>query len=390
MIVGEIVIYMDNSATTKVRQEVVEAMLPCFTEQFGNPSSIYHFSGADAGKLINNSREIIAKCIGAKSNEIYFTAGGTESDNWAIRSVAKMLRGKGNRLITSKIEHHAVLHSFQALEDEGFDIVYLDVNEYGQVDLEQLRNEINEETSLVSIMMANNEVGTVQPVAEIAKIAHENGALFHTDAVQALGSFEIDVSRMGIDLASFSAHKIYGPKGVGALYVNNKVNIEPFILGGAQERKKRAGTENVPGIVGFGKALELLDGELEFHQKHLREMSNLLIQRITSEIDNVVLTGHPSERHPGIASFCFEFAEGEAIILDLNFAGISASTGSACTTGSAGASHVLQAMGISDMISHGSLRLSVGYFNTIEEVNTVVDVLKKSIKRLRKMSPLCD
>ena len=383
-------IYMDNSATTKVRSEVVQAMLPCFTEQFGNPSSIYHTSGADAGKLIETSRETIARCIGAKSNEIYFTAGGTESDNWAVRSVAYALENKGKRLITSKIEHHAVLHSFEVLEAEGFDVVYLDVNEYGVVDLEQLRAEINDETTLVSIMMVNNEVGTVQPVEEIAKIAHESGALFHTDAVQGLGSFEIDVHKIGADLASFSAHKIYGPKGVGALYVNSKVNIQPFIVGGAQERKKRAGTENVPGIVGFAKALELLDGELQSHQKHLREMSSLLIKRITNEIDNAILTGHPSKRHPGIASFCFEFAEGEAIILDLNFAGISASTGSACTTGKAGASHVLQAMGISDMISHGSLRLSVGYFNTLEEVDTVVEVLKKSIKRLRKMSPLCD
>ena len=266
----------------------------------------------------------------------------------------------------------------------------LDVNEFGQVNLEQLEREVDAQTTLVSVMMVNNEVGTVQEIEQIAKIAHNAGALLHTDAVQALGVLPIDVKKLGVDLASFSAHKVYGPKGVGALFVDERVNILPYMDGGAQERKKRAGTENIPGIVGFAKAVELLSKNQKAHCEHLQKLSSELIARVTSQIDNVVLTGHPQKRHSGIASFCFEFVEGEAIVLDLNFANIYASTGSACTTGSAGASHVLAAMGVPDMLSHGSLRLSVGHFNTLQEVDKVVEVLKKSVKRLRVMSPLCD
>ncbi len=383
-------IYMDNSATTKVRREVVEAMLPCFEKDYGNASSIYYKMGADAGKLLADSRKVIADFIGAKASEVYFTAGGTESDNWAIKSVARGLLSRGNKIITSKIEHHAVLHSFQTLEREGFEVIYLDVDEYGQVDMQQLKKELTPKTTLVSVMMVNNEVGTRQEIEEIAKITHEAGALFHTDAVQALGVMPIDVQEMGIDLASFSAHKVYGPKGVGALYVDEKVNLLPFIDGGAQEKKKRAGTENIPGIVGFAKAVELIAGGFTAHQEHLQKLSTRLIHRVTTEIQDAVLTGHPTNRHKGIASFCFEYVEGEAIVLDLNFADIYGSTGSACTTGTAGASHVLTAMGIADILSHGSLRLSIGHFNTVAEVDKVVEVLKKSIKRLRIMSPLCD
>ncbi len=383
-------IYMDNSATTRVRREVVEAMLPCFEKDYGNASSIYYKMGADAGELLASSRQTIAEFIGAKGSELYFTSGGTESDNWAIKSIARGLLSRGNKIITSKIEHHAVLHACQTLEREGFEVIYLDVDEYGQVDVQQLKRELTSRTTLVSVMMVNNEVGTRQEIEEIAKITHEAGALLHTDAVQALGVMPIDVQEMGIDLASFSAHKVYGPKGVGALYVDSKVNLLPFIDGGAQERKKRAGTENIPGIVGFAKAVELLAKDFAEHREHLQSLSSRLIQRVTSEIDGVILTGHPTKRHNGIVSFCFEYVEGEAIVLDLNFADIYASTGSACTTGTAGASHVLTAMGIPDLISHGSLRLSVGHFNTEQEVNKVVEVLKKSIKRLRVMSPLCD
>jgi len=383
-------IYMDNSATTRVRREVVEAMLPCYERDFGNASSIYYDMGADAGKLLADARKVIADFIGATSRELYFTSGGTESDNWAIKSVARGLAARGKRIITSKIEHHAVLHSFQALQKEGFEVVYLDVDEYGQVDTQQLQREINAQTTLVSVMMVNNEVGTIQDMKKIAEITHQAGALLHTDAVQALGILPIDVKDLGVDLASFSAHKVYGPKGVGALYVDSKVNIAPYIDGGVQERKKRAGTENIPGIVGFAKAVELLREQADEHAQHLQKLSSRLIERITSEIDNVTLTGHPQKRHKGIASFCFEYVEGEAIVLDLNFAHIYASTGSACTTGTAGASHVLEAMKIPDMISHGSLRLSVGHFNTLAEVDEVVEVLQKSIKRLRVMSPLCD
>ncbi len=381
---------MDNSATTRVRREVVAAMLPCYEKDFGNASSIYYKPGVEAGKLLADARRVIADFIGAESQELFFTSGGTESDNWAIKSVARRLASGGKRLITTKIEHHAVLHSFQSLEKEGFEVVYLDVDEYGQVDLQQLENAINDQTTLVSVMMVNNEVGTIQDIKKIAKIAHQAGALLHTDAVQALGVLPLDVKELGVDLASFSAHKVYGPKGVGALYVESKVNLLPFIEGGAQERGKRAGTENIPGIVGFAKAVELLSKDLAAHQNRLQKMSSRLIQRITSEIDSVYLTGHPQKRHSGIASFCFEYVEGEAIVLDLNFADIYASTGSACTTGSAGASHVLEAMNIPDMISHGSLRLSVGHFNSLAEVDQVVEVLKKSIKRLRVLSPLCD
>ncbi|WP_427339129.1 cysteine desulfurase NifS [Caloranaerobacter sp. DY30410] len=380
-------VYMDYAATTPVKKEVLEEMIPYFTEKYGNPSSIYRI-GRESRAAIDEARERVAKIIGAKSKEIYFTSGGSESDNWAIKGVAFANRDKGNHIITSKIEHHAVLHACEYLEKHGFEVTYLDVDEYGIVDLEQLRNAITDKTILITIMFANNEIGTIQPIEEIGKIAREKGVYFHTDAVQAIGNIEIDVNKLNIDLLSMSAHKFYGPKGVGALYIREGVKIHPYIHGGAQEKNRRAGTENVAGIVGLAKALELAYENLEEHNKKLIYLRDKLIKEVTSKIDYVRVNGHPEKRLPGNVNFSIEFVEGEALLLSLDMMGIAASSGSACTSGSLDPSHVLLAIGLPHEIAHGSLRFTLGDFNTEEDVDYVVENLVKIVGRLREMSPL--
>ncbi|KGG81477.1 cysteine desulfurase [Caloranaerobacter azorensis H53214] len=380
-------VYMDYAATTPVKKEVLEEMMPYFTEKYGNPSSIYRI-GRESRAAIDEARERVAKIIGAKPKEIYFTSGGSESDNWAIKGVAFANRDKGNHIITSKIEHHAVLHACEYLEKHGFEVTYLDVDEYGIVDLEQLKNAITDKTILITIMFANNEIGTIQPIQEIGKIAREKGVYFHTDAVQAIGNVEIDVNNLNIDLLSMSAHKFYGPKGVGVLYIREGVKIHPYIHGGAQEKNRRAGTENVAGIVGLAKALELAYENLEEHNKKLVYLRDKLIKEVTNKIDYVRVNGHPEKRLPGNVNFSIEFVEGEALLLSLDMMGIAASSGSACTSGSLDPSHVLLAIGLPHEIAHGSLRFSLGDFNTEEDVDYVVESLVKIVERLREMSPL--
>ncbi|QIB26498.1 cysteine desulfurase NifS [Caloranaerobacter azorensis] len=380
-------VYMDYAATTPVKKEVLEEMMPYFTEKYGNPSSIYRI-GRESRAAIDEARERVAKIIGAKPKEIYFTSGGSESDNWAIKGVAFANRDKGNHIITSKIEHHAVLHACEYLEKHGFEVTYLDVDEYGIVDLEQLKNAITDKTILITIMFANNEIGTIQPIQEIGKIAREKGVYFHTDAVQAIGNVEIDVNKLNIDLLSMSAHKFYGPKGVGVLYIREGVKIHPYIHGGAQEKNRRAGTENVAGIVGLAKALELAYENLEEHNKKLVYLRDKLIKEVTNKIDYVRVNGHPEKRLPGNVNFSIEFVEGEALLLSLDMMGIAASSGSACTSGSLDPSHVLLAIGLPHEIAHGSLRFTLGDFNTEEDVDYVVESLVKIVERLREMSPL--
>jgi len=380
-------IYMDNAATTRVKQEVLEEMLPYFTENYGNPSSIYTL-GSKSKNAIEIARERVAKAINADPKEIFFTAGGSEADNWAIKGVAFANRNRGNHIITSKIEHHAVLHTCEYLEKQGFKVTYLDVDEYGVVDLEQLKNSITEDTILITIMFANNEIGTIQPIKEIGQIAKEHGVYFHTDAVQAVGHVKIDVDELNIDLLSMAAHKFYGPKGVGALYVRKGVKIDPLIAGGGQERNRRAGTENVPGIVGMGKAIELAYEQLEENNERLIRLRDRLIKKVFENIDHVRLNGHPTKRLPGNANFCFEYIEGESMLLSLDMEGIAASSGSACTSGSLDPSHVLLAIGLPHELAHGSLRLTLGDFNTEEEVDYVVEKLTEIVARLRAMSPL--
>lgn len=382
-------IYMDNAATTPVKKEVLDEMLPFFSEQYGNPSSVY--SLANASKMaVEKARERVAIAIGADKKEIFFTAGGSESDNWAIKGIAYSQKKKGNHIITTKIEHHGILHTCQYLEKQGFEVTYLDVDEDGIVDLEQLRASIKDTTILISIMFANNEIGTIQPIKEIGKIAKENDVLFHTDAVQAMGHVKIDVNDLNIDLLSMSAHKIYGPKGVGALYIRRGVKIDPLISGGAQERNKRAGTENVPGIVGLGKAVEIAYENMEDSNKKLINLRDSLIKKIEDNIDYIRLNGHRTERLPGNVNFSFEFIEGESLLLSLDMVGIAASSGSACTSGSLDPSHVLLSIGLPHEIAHGSLRLSLGDFNTEDEIDYVVDKLVTIVDRLRQMSPLYD
>ncbi|MBS4540050.1 cysteine desulfurase NifS [Clostridium sp. D2Q-11] len=380
-------VYMDNAATTPVKKEIVESMIPYFTENYGNPSSIYR-RGRDSKKAIDESRDLVAKILGASSREIYFTSGGSESDNWAIKGVALGNKNKGNHIITTKIEHHAVLHTCQYLERNGFEVTYLDVDEYGMISLDDLKKAINKNTILISIIYANNEVGTIQPIKEIGKIAKDNDIYFHTDAVQAVGNIEIDVDELGVDLLSLSAHKFYGPKGVGALYIRKGVKLNPYIHGGAQERNRRAGTENIAAIVGLAKALELAYNNLESHNENLIYLRNKLIKGIMNEISYVKLNGHPEKRLPGNVNVSIEFIEGEALLLSLDMVGIAASSGSACTSGSLDPSHVLLAMGLPHEIAHGSLRLSLGDFNTEEEVDYVIENLAKIVQRLRDMSPL--
>ncbi|TCO79066.1 cysteine desulfurase NifS [Marinisporobacter balticus] len=380
-------VYLDYAATTPTKKDVLDEMYPYFTEKFGNPSSIYSF-GREAKQAVDVSREKIAKLIGSKQEEVYFTAGGSEADNWAIKGIAYANKDKGNHIITTKIEHHAVLHTCAYLEKNGFDVTYLDVDQDGLIDLEVLKNAITDKTILISIMFANNEVGTIEPIKEIGQIAKEKGVIFHTDAVQALGNVEIDVNALNIDLMSVSSHKIYGPKGIGALYIRKGVKIHSFVHGGAQEKRRRAGTENVAGIVGFGKAAALAMENLDTHVNHLEILREKLIKGIMEKVDYVRLNGHPEKRLAGNVNMVFEFIEGESLLLSLDLVGIAASSGSACTSGSLDPSHVLMAIGLPHEIAHGSLRLTVGDFTTEEDIDYVLEQLPIIVDRLRQMSPL--
>ena len=380
-------IYLDNAATTKTAPEVVEAMLPYFSELYGNPSSAYQFS-QKSKEEIAASRETIAGALGAKPEEIYFTAGGTEADNWAIKAAAEAYRAKGNHIITSKIEHHAVLHTCQWLEKQGYEVTYLDVDESGIVKLDQLKKAVRPETILISIMFANNEIGTIQPVKEIGQIAREHGILFHTDAVQAFGQIPIQVDELGIDMLSSSGHKLNGPKGIGFLYIRKGVKIRSFIHGGAQERKRRAGTENVPGIVGYGAAVERAVRTMEERTAMERKLRDHLIDRVLHEVPYTRLNGHRTRRLPNNANFSFQFVEGESLLIMLDMEGICGSSGSACTSGSLDPSHVLLAIGLPHEIAHGSLRLTLSEETTEEELDYVVEAIKKIVEKLRGMSPL--
>lgn len=383
----ERLIYLDNAATTKTAPEVVEAMLPYFTEHYGNPSSVYTFAAANK-EVITTQREIIAGALGANSNEIYFTAGGSESDNWALIATAEAYASKGKHIITSKIEHHAILHTCEYLEKRGFEITYLDVDENGIVDLAQLRKAIREDTILISIMYANNEIGSIQPIQEIGAIAQEHGILFHTDAVQAFGQLPINVDACHIDMLSASAHKLNGPKGIGFLYIRKGVKIRSLIHGGAQERRRRAGTENVPGIVGFGKAVERAVISMEERTVKECELRDYLIDRIEHEIPYCKLNGDRVNRLPNNVNFSFQFIEGESLLIMLDMKGICASSGSACTSGSLDPSHVLLAIGLPHEIAHGSLRMTLSEETTKEDLDYVVDCLKDIVQNLRNMSPL--
>ena len=380
-------IYLDNAATTRTRPEVVEAMVPYFTEYYGNPSSVYEFS-TTCKQAIAHTREVIAKSLGAKPNEIYFTAGGTESDNWAIKATAEAYAAKGKHIITSKIEHHAVLHTCEYLEKRGFEVTYLDVDEYGTVKLDELKKAIRPDTILISIMFANNEIGTIEPIKEIGQIAKEHGILFHTDAVQAYGHIPINVDEYHIDMLSSSSHKLNGPKGIGFLYIRTGLKTRSFIHGGAQERKRRGGTENVPGIVGYGKAVEIAMDTMEERTKKETELRDYLIGRVIEEVPYTRLNGHRTNRLSNNANFAFQFLEGESLLILLDSNGICGSSGSACTSGSLDPSHVLLAIGLPHEIAHGSLRLTLGEDNTKEEMDFVVEKIKEIVNRLRAMSPL--
>ena len=383
----EKLIYLDNAATTQVYPEVFEEMKPYFTEYYGNPSSVYRFAQESKNK-VERAREEIAEMLNAKPEEIYFTGGGSESDNWALVATAETYAKKGKHIITSKIEHHAILHTCEYLESRGYEVTYLDVDENGLIDLEQLKKSIREDTILISIMSANNEIGTIQPIAEIGKIAKEHDIFFHTDAVQAFGHIPIDVEEMQIDMLSASGHKIYGPKGIGFLYIRKNVRIGAFIHGGSQERGKRAGTHNVPGIVGLAAAAKIAKENLESNIEYETKLRDYAILRIENEIPFAVLSGHRTKRLPNNIHFCFRFIEGESMLILLDQAGICGSSGSACTSGSLDPSHVLLAIGRPHEIAHGSLRLTLSEKNTKEEIDKVVDELKKIIERLRSMSPL--
>lgn len=380
-------IYLDNAATTKTAPEVVEAMLPYFTELYGNASSIYKL-GSESKKATIKARETIAQTLGAEPNEIYFTAGGSESDNWALKATFEAYQDKGKHIITSKIEHHAILHTCEYLEKRGAEITYLDVDENGLVDLEQLKKAIRPDTILISIMYANNEIGTIQPIQEIGEIAAEHGILFHTDAVQAYGQLPIRVDELHIDMLSASGHKLNGPKGIGFLYINKKVKIRSFVHGGQQERGRRAGTENVPGIVGMAAAAERAFRIMEEKTKKEIELRDYFISRIQKEIPYAKLNGHPTKRLPNNINFSFEFIEGESMLIMLDMKGICGSSGSACTSGSLDPSHVLLAIGLPHEKAHGSLRLTLSEENTKEEMDLVADELKQIVDRLRGMSPL--
>ncbi|MEE0105349.1 MAG: cysteine desulfurase NifS [Lachnospiraceae bacterium] len=380
-------VYLDNAATTKVRPEVVEAMLPYFTEIYGNASAVYDF-GQKCKQAMEDARETIAASIGTKAANIYFTAGGSESDNWALKGVAEAYGDKGKHIITTKIEHHAILHTCAYLEQQGYEVTYLDVDADGLVSPEALRQAIRPDTILISVMFANNEIGTIEPIAELGEIAHEHGIIFHTDAVQAYTQVPIDVEKMHIDLLSASGHKLNGPKGIGFLYIRQGLKVKSFIHGGAQERKRRAGTENVPGIVGLGKAVEIAMETMEERTAKESALRDYLIARIEEEIPFAKLNGHRVKRLPNNVNFCFRFIEGESMLIMLDMAGICGSSGSACTSGSLDPSHVLLAIGLPHEIAHGSLRLTLGDENTKEQVDYVVDHLKEIVAKLRAMSPL--
>ncbi len=380
-------IYLDNAATTRMAKEAVDAMLPFFTECYGNASSIYKL-GASSKKAIMEARAEIAKSLGADSQEIYFTAGGSESDNWALIATAEAYEAKGKHIITSGIEHHAILHTCDYLKKRGFEITYIDVDENGVIKLEELKKAIRPDTILISVMAANNEIGTIQPIREIGAIAKAHQILFHTDAVQAYGHVPIDVKECNIDMLSASGHKLHGPKGIGFLYIKQGVKIRSFIHGGAQERKRRAGTENVPAIAGLGAAVKKAFTDMEARIEHETKLRDYLIERIKAEIPYCKLNGHPTDRLPNNVNFSFEFIEGESLLIMLDMKGICASSGSACTSGSLDPSHVLLAIGLPHEIAHGSLRLTLSEENTMEELDYVVENLKDIIGRLRAMSPL--
>lgn len=381
------VIYLDHAATTPTKPEVVKEMLPYFTESFGNPSAIYGFASKNKAK-ISEVRASIGKTLGTSADNIYFTAGGSEADNWALVATAEAYGQKGKHIITTKIEHHAILHTAEYLEQRGFEITYLDVDEDGLVRLEDLKKAIRPDTILISIMFANNEIGTIQPVKEIGALAKEKGILFHTDAVQAYGQIPIDVEELNIDMLSASGHKLYGPKGIGFLYIRKGVKIRSFIHGGAQERKRRAGTENVPGIIGLGKAAEIAFATMDERTEKESALRDYMISRILEEIPYVKLNGHKTKRLPNNVNVSFRFVEGESLLIMLDMKGICASSGSACTSGSLDPSHVLLAIGLPHEIAHGSLRLTLGDETTKEDVDYVIDQLKEIVEKLRSMSPL--
>lgn len=380
-------IYLDHAATTPVRKEVLDAMLPYFSEKFGNPSTIYSY-GRDTKSAVEEAREKVAKALGAQPKEIFFTGSGTEADNWAVKGVAYANRQKGKHIITTNIEHHAILHTCQYLESDGFDVTYLPVDENGLVTADQVRAAIRPDTILISIMFANNEIGTIQPIAEIGKVAKEKGIYFHTDAVQAVGNVAIDVNELNIDLLSLSGHKFYGPKGVGALFVRKGVKITNFMHGGAQERGRRASTENVPAIVGLGRAIELAMQDMDECNKKLIALRDKTIAEVEKRIPFVKLNGDRQKRLPGNVNFSFEFIEGESLLLLLDMKGVAASSGSACTSGSLDPSHVLLAIGLPHEKAHGSLRITFGRENTEEDVDYLVEILPGIVQRLRDMSPL--
>ena len=383
----EKIIYLDNAATTRVYPEVLEAMNPFFTEHFANPAAFYSFANP-AQKAVHEAREQVANLIGAKNEEIYFTGGGSESDNWAIKATAEAYQNKGKHIITSKIEHHAVLHTCQWLEKQGFEVTYVNVDKDGVIKLDELEAAIRPDTILISVMAANNEIGTIQPLREIGELAHKHGVLFHTDAVQAFAHIPLNVDEMHIDMLSASGHKIHGPKGIGVMYIRKGVKILSFMHGGAQERRRRAGTHNVPGIVGMGKAVEIASQTMEENGKKIAEMRDYLIEQVLEKVPYARLNGHRTDRLPNNANFCFRFIEGEGMLILLDQAGIYGSSGSACTSGSLDPSHVLLAIGLPHEIAHGSLRLTLSEETTKEDIDYTVDKLAEIIARLRSMSPL--
>lgn len=383
----EKLIYLDNAATTQVYPEVLDAMLPYFTENYANPSSVYSFA-TESRCAVDRARQNVAELIGAKPEEIYFTGGGSEADNWALKATAEAYAAKGRHIITSRIEHHAILHTCEYLEKQGYEVTYLDVDKDGRIRLDELEAAIRPDTILISVMAANNEIGTIQPLKEIGQIAHTHGVLFHTDAVQAFGHIPLAVDEMNIDMLSASGHKINGPKGIGVLYIRKGVKIRSFVHGGAQERKRRAGTLNVPGIVGMGKAAELAGKNMNERSERERDLRDTLIERILTEIPYSQLNGDRANRLPNNVNVCFRFIEGESLLIRLDQAGICASSGSACTSGSLEPSHVLLAIGLPHEIAHGSLRLTLSEKNTKEELDKTVEELKKIVASLREMSPL--
>ena len=385
----EKLIYLDNAATTKIHSEILEEMLPYLSDNYGNPSSIYSI-GRESRKALDMARERVAKALNAQNSEIFFTSGGTESDNWAIKGIAFGNESKGKHIITTNIEHHAVLHTVAYLEKYGFEISHIPVKEDGIVDIKDLEKEIREDTILISVMFANNEIGSIQPIKEIGEIAHKKGIYFHTDAVQAVGNIPIDVKDLNIDLLSLSGHKINGPKGVGALYIKKGVNISNMLHGGGQEMKRRAGTENVAGIVGLGKAIELATKDIPKKSKYLIELRDCFIKEIQEKVPDTILNGNPNLRLPGNINICFKYIEGESILLMLDMKGICASSGSACTSGSLEPSHVLLALGLPHEIAHGSLRLTLSTENTKQDIEYVLETIPPIIKTLRAMSPLIE